>query len=93
MVTAGDVANTDAVNLTMSVVSPMPGRVVKVFVEKGPRVKKGDKIISVESMKMEYFVKATRDGVIGAIKTKEGDNVAMKQELATFAKEHAVPSN
>ena len=93
MITAGDVANTDAVNLTMSVVSPMPGRVVKVFVEKGQYVKKGDKIISVESMKMEYFVKATRDGVIGAIKTKEGDTVAMKQELATFAKEHAVPSN
>jgi len=78
LVTAGDVANTDAVNLMMSVVSPMPGRVVKVFVEKGQHVKKGDKIISVESMKMEYFVKATRDGVIGAIKTKEGDTVAMK---------------
>jgi biotin carboxyl carrier protein len=77
----------------MAIVSPMPGRVVKIFVEKGQHVKKGDKIISVESMKMEYFVKATRDGVIGSIKTKEGDSVAMKQELATFVKEHAHPSN
>jgi urea carboxylase len=42
----------------------MPGRVVKVFVQPGQEVKKGDNLISVESMKMEYFMKATRDGVI-----------------------------
>jgi biotin carboxyl carrier protein len=36
----------------------MPGRVVKIFVEKGQHVKKGDNLVSVESMKMEYFVKA-----------------------------------
>ena len=39
-------------------VSPMPGRVVKVFVEPGQSVKKGENLISVESMKMEYFMKA-----------------------------------
>lgn len=63
----------------------MPGRVVKVFVEPGQSVKKGDNLISVESMKMEYFMKATRDGVIDRIRIKEGDTVAMKQELANFA--------
>jgi len=36
---------------------------------------------------MEYFVKATRDGIVETIKVKEGDTVAMKQELATFAQE------
>ena len=65
----------------------MPGRVVKVFVEPGQEVKKGQNLISVESMKMEYFMKATRDGVIDKIKIKEGDAVAMKQELATFVRE------
>ena len=50
-------------------------------------VKKGQNLISVESMKMEYFMKATRDGVIDKIKIKEGDAVAMKQELATFVRE------
>jgi len=65
----------------------MPGRVVKVFAEPGQEVKKGQNLISVESMKMEYFVKATRDGIVDAIKVKEGDTVAMKQELATFVKE------
>ena len=78
----------DAVaDTTMNVVSPMPGRVVKLFVEPGQSVKKGDNLISVESMKMEYFMKATRDGVIGEIKVKEGDTVQMKQELARYAKE------
>ncbi len=70
-----------------SVLSPMPGRVVKVFVQPGQTVKKGENLISVESMKMEYFLKATRDGVIDMIKATEGDTVAMKQELATFVKE------
>lgn len=41
--------------------------------------------MSVESMKMEYFVKATRDGIVEAVRVKEGETVAMKQELATFA--------
>ena len=42
-------------------------------------------MVSVESMKMEYFVKATRDGIVEAVRVKEGETVAMKQELATFA--------
>ena len=50
------------------VLSPMPGRVIKTFVEPGQAVKKGDNLISVESMKMEYFMKATRDGVIDTIR-------------------------
>ena len=73
--------------ISLSVVTPMPGRVVKVFVKPGQQVKKGDNLISVESMKMEYFMKAQRDGVIETIKIQEGDTVAMKQELAKFAKE------
>jgi len=51
----------------VAIVSPMPGRVVKVFAKPGQSVKKGENLVSVESMKMEYFVKATRDGVISAI--------------------------
>ena len=70
----------------------MPGRVVKVFVKPGQHVKKGENLISVESMKMEYFMKAERDGVIDKIKTNEGDSVSMKQELATFMMEEELAS-
>lgn len=41
-------------------------------------------MVSVESMKMEYFVKATRDGIISSVNAKEGETVAMKQELAIY---------
>lgn len=78
LVSEEDAANKDSGSVSSSVVSPMPGRVVKIFAQPGQSVKKGDNLISVESMKMEYFMKATRDGVIESIKTNEGDTVAMK---------------
>ena len=40
----------------------MPGRVVKVFCEAGQDVKEGDTLVAIESMKMEYLVKAKKDG-------------------------------
>ena len=64
LVTEEDADNTGSNTASNLVVSPMPGRVVKCFVQPGQHVKKGENLISVESMKMEYFVKATRDGVI-----------------------------
>jgi biotin carboxyl carrier protein len=67
-----------------SVVSPMPGRIVKCFVQPGEAVKKGQNLVSVESMKMEYFVKATADGVVDLVKCSEGDAVQLKQKLVTF---------
>jgi urea carboxylase len=42
----------------------MPGTVAKVFVSKGQQVKKGDNLLAVESMKMEYMIKATHDVAI-----------------------------
>jgi acetyl/propionyl-CoA carboxylase alpha subunit len=35
-------------------------------------------------MKMEYFVKATHDAVVGQVKAEEGATVQMKQQLVTF---------
>lgn len=67
LVTEDDVSNKGGAG-SDKVRSPMPGRVIKTFVEPGQAVKKGDNLISVESMKMEYFMKATRDGVIDTIR-------------------------
>ena len=87
LVTEEDAENAGGANVTPSVLSPMPGRVVKVFVQPGQKVKKGENLISVESMKMEYNLKAQRDGTVETIRVQEGDTVAMKQELAKFVKE------
>lgn len=55
--------------------SPMPGTVVKVFCQPGDEVKKGDSLCSIESMKMEYIVKATHDCTIDRVDIKAGEFV------------------
>jgi biotin carboxyl carrier protein len=48
-------------------------------------VKKGQNLISVESMKMEYFVKATSDGVVDNVMVSEGQAVQLKQKLVSVS--------
>lgn len=66
------------------VVSPMPGRIVKLFHKKGDHVEKGANLVAVESMKMEYFVKATQSGVVDNVMIAEGDAVQLKQKLVSL---------
>jgi biotin carboxyl carrier protein len=53
----------------------MPGRVIRLLVEPGQEVSKGDPIIVVEAMKMENEMKAPSDGVIVKIHVEEGEAV------------------
>lgn len=53
----------------------MPGTVVKVLVEKGEKVKKGDHLMITEAMKMETTVQAPFDGVVADIHVKSGEAV------------------
>lgn len=64
------------------VVSPMPGRVVKVFVQLGESIVRGERICAVEAMKMEHAVKADRDGIISELHAFEGSQVQEGQVLA-----------
>ena len=57
------------------VAPPMPGRVVKVLVAQGDRVKSGDPLLIIEAMKMESRVPSPIDGRVSAILVAEGDNV------------------
>lgn len=54
---------------------PMPGKIVKVLVNEGAKVRKNETLLIVESMKMENEVKATRDGVVRRIHFGTGDMV------------------
>jgi acetyl/propionyl-CoA carboxylase alpha subunit len=47
--------------------APMPGLVVKIMVEEGQEVEKGDAIIVLEAMKMENVIKAAGPGKIKKI--------------------------
>ena len=64
--------------------SIMHGRVSRVLVSAGATVKKGDCLISVESMKMEHQVLAQRDAKISTIAVNVGDQVSPQQLLITF---------
>lgn len=55
--------------------SRMAGNIVKVFVKAGDSVKKGDSLLSLESMKMENIEAAKKDGVIKKVYVKEAEFV------------------
>ena len=64
-----------------TIVSPMPGKVVKIPFSVGDVVKKGDTIITISAMKMESEYKAPMDGIIAFIHVKEGNTVEANQIL------------
>ncbi len=68
-----------------SLVSPMPGKVVKVLVKAGDNVKKGDLLMILEAMKMEHKVLAPEDGAVEKIYFKEGDRVGHEVELVKIS--------
>ena len=62
------------------VTSPLPGSVIKVMVSVGQQVKKGDTLLTLESMKMENAVMAEQDGVVKQVAVVAGQNV-MQEDL------------
>ncbi|MGZ3443898.1 MAG: biotin/lipoyl-containing protein, partial [Polyangia bacterium] len=67
-----------------AILSPMPGKVVKVLVAVGEEVKAGQGVMVVEAMKMENELKAPRDGKVKAVAVKEGQPVEAGQSLVTL---------
>ncbi|MFE5409144.1 acetyl/propionyl/methylcrotonyl-CoA carboxylase subunit alpha [Microbacterium sp. NPDC056569] len=68
-----------------AVKSPMQATVVKVAVEEGQQVVKGDLVIVLEAMKMEQPIQAHKDGVIGAINADPGATVSAGHQLLTIS--------
>jgi 3-methylcrotonyl-CoA carboxylase alpha subunit len=61
--------------------APMPATVLKVLVEAGGRVDKGETLVLLEAMKMELSVRAPRRGTVKAIRCRQGDLVQPDQVL------------
>jgi 3-methylcrotonyl-CoA carboxylase alpha subunit len=64
--------------------SPMPGTVVRVMIEDGASVTRGQALMVVEAMKMEHTIAAHADGVVKQVKFRAGDSVAEGVELIAF---------
>jgi len=61
--------------------SPMPGKVVKVLVKEGDKVKAGETVVVVSAMKMESEYKVKQDRVIKKLLVKVGDTVSSDQPM------------
>ena len=65
--------------------APMPGRVARLLVAAGDRVRRGTPLLIVEAMKMEHTVAAPTDGIVEAVRCAEGDLVEEGAELIALA--------
>jgi pyruvate carboxylase len=61
--------------------SPMPGKVSSVAVRTGQAVKKGERLLSIEAMKMETAVYSPRDAKVGEIHVEPGAAVEARDLL------------
>lgn len=62
----------------------MPGKVVRLILNVGDQVEKGDAVLVVEAMKMQNDLKAPKAGVIKELRVSEGTTVAAGDILAVI---------
>jgi acetyl-CoA/propionyl-CoA carboxylase biotin carboxyl carrier protein len=68
-----------------AVKAPMQATIVKVAVEDGQTVVKGDLVVVLEAMKMEQPIPAHKDGVVRSIDAAPGTTVAAGHQLLTIS--------
>jgi 3-methylcrotonyl-CoA carboxylase alpha subunit len=64
----------------------MPGRVISVDVRQGDKVATGQKLLTLEAMKMEHSLTAPFDGIVAELNAREGAQVTEGTMLARVEK-------
>lgn len=64
--------------------APMPGKILKVNVNAGAAVKKGDVLLVLEAMKMENEICAPQDGTVATFECAAGDSVESGKVLVSM---------
>ena len=64
--------------------APIPGLITSINAGSGAKVAKGDKLITLEAMKMQTTIYAPADGVVDAVHTESGDTVEARDLLVTM---------
>jgi len=72
----------DVGSIQINLRSQIPGKVVSIEAKVGDKVKKGDVVCVLESMKMQVSVKSHKDGEVKNLKIKEGNSVNKNDILA-----------
>ncbi len=68
----------------MEIKSPSVGKVLRLSVEPGAQVARGDEVMVIESMKVEIPIKATAAGRIKEFRVKPGDQIQRNFALAVL---------
>jgi len=71
-------------DLPFTVTAPLPGEIINIDCKLGDEVKKGQKLMILEAMKMENTIPAPRDGIIIEIKVNKGDTVLEDTDLVVI---------
>ena len=61
--------------------APLPGTIITVLVKPGDKVAMGQKLLTMEAMKMENNVLSEKDGVVRDVLVKPGQTVAQNDVL------------
>jgi 3-methylcrotonyl-CoA carboxylase alpha subunit len=69
-----------------AILSPMPGRIIAVEVAAGDSVVKGQKLVTLEAMKMEHSLTAPFDGTIAELDAETGGQVSEGKMLVRVEK-------
>jgi 3-methylcrotonyl-CoA carboxylase alpha subunit len=69
-----------------AIVSPMPGKIIALAVKAGEAVTKGQKLLTLEAMKMEHSLTAPFDGIVADLNAEEGAQVSEGTLLARIEK-------
>jgi len=69
--------------------APMPGKVIKINVKPGDKVKKGSVLLILEAMKMENNIVASRDAVISEVNVELNEQVKVHSPLVVFEEENS----
>ncbi|MEM1136359.1 MAG: acetyl-CoA carboxylase biotin carboxyl carrier protein subunit [Bacteroidota bacterium] len=76
--------NHTSTNTVKDIKAPMPGKILEIICNEGDEIKKGDKVMILEAMKMENVLKSPGEGIVKSIKVKTGDNVEKNHILIAF---------
>jgi biotin carboxyl carrier protein len=80
-----------AVTGEVNIKAPMPGLIIAVPVTPGQTVHKGDKIVILESMKMENELRSPRDGVVLRVNAQPGGSVEKDAVLVVIGEPEEKP--
>jgi propionyl-CoA carboxylase alpha chain len=73
-----------AVDTSLMLLSPMPGKLISVAVQPGDEIELGQEMCVVEAMKMQNVMRSERKGVVKSVDAKVNDSLKVDQVIVTF---------